>query len=534
MNSSNELFTLVKSMTKQEKRYFKLYATFYTNNNANRYTRLFDELDKQEVYNHEQLETAVRSFIEKRYLAKSRHQLTKIILNSLAAYDSGNSTRAELREALAHIEIMFNRGLYSHCQKAINKARSKALRYERYATLIEILEWEYRLTMRTMPKAFDKRVAEQQKEFHRIVTSLQDIARHQKTLTQIITLIHHKNTAHESQSHTNIGQEIEKILSEGISSSSTIGAQIIHYQTLSMYFWIIEDHATARDNYRTTIELWDSNPALIRDQPSMYRRDLRNYLTCCFSLNDFTDFPQTTEKFKSLPTTSLEDAVSTLKDVCTLELAYYLNIGELENALRVAGEIEAGLKTYAASFDPHSVVSLLVNCAMTAFLSGKFPKALEHIAEISKRTQTELRLDLQKFAHIFSLILYYELDDLYSLETQLRRTQRFMANSQGDYPFGQCVVDSVKQLMNCFAGSEQQILEDLWQQLLVMFHDKESTPPTGLTELLFWMESKLKGEDIADVYSNRMHKHRNPDNTDLFPKPAMLQNKQMDKEMQTK
>ena len=520
MNTSNELFALIKSMTKQEKRYFKLYATFYTNDSGNRYTRLFDEIDKLEVYDLETIEKGVEPFIEKRYLAKSRHQLTRIILNSLAAYDAHNSTRAELREALAHVELLFNRGLYSHCRKVINKARTTALRYERFAILIEILEWEYRLTLRTMPKAFKKRVTDHQQEFLSTIENIQDLATGRDLRARITTIIHHQSKSSKSQGLARLREQIEEYQREGISEESTASARILYFQNLSLYYWVIGDHAAARKHYRMTIQLWDEHPALIRDQASFYRRDLRNYLTCCFSLNDFADFPQILEKIKSVPTVSMDDAVSALKNIYFLELAYYLNIGELEGALSVVEEIEAKLRTTATSFDPYTVVSLLVNCAMTTFLSGKFRRSLGHIVEIDNRIQSDLRTDLQKFTLTFSLVLHYELENLDILEAQLKRAQKFMATLEADYALGDCIVNSMKRLINAYAGTEREVFEDMWQQLLVLYHDKHQTAPTGLTELLFWVESKLQGTNIAHLYSKRTSELKGSAQTDLFPEPT--------------
>ncbi|MCB0712594.1 MAG: hypothetical protein KDD67_09715 [Ignavibacteriae bacterium] len=512
-------------MTKQEKRYFKLYATFYTNDSDNRYTRLFDVMDKLDVYDQEVIERGVEPFLAKRYLAKSRHQLTRMILNSLAAYDAHNSTRAELREALAHIELLFNRGLYSHCRKAINKARTIALRYERFVTLIEILEWEYRLTLRTMPSAFKKRIASQQDEFLSTIKNLQDLVVGQDTMAQITTIIHNRSKSNKSHEFAKLKEHIEEYQRKGISDESTASARILYFQTLGLYYWIVGDHSEARKNYRTTIQLWDEHPALIRDRSSSYRRDLRNYLTCCFSLNDFADFPQILEKIKSVPTVSMEDAMSALKNVYSLELAYYLNIGELEGALTVVGEIEANLKTIAVSFDPYTVVSLLVNCAMTTFLSGRFRRAFGHIVEIENRTQSDLRMDLQKFTLTFSLILHYELENLDTLEAQLRRAQKFITANEVDYAFGNCVVDSMKRLINSYVGGEKEIFEDMWGQLLVLYHNNQQALPTGLTELLFWVESKLRGENIAELYSKRMRELRSSNSGDLFSEPAFVNEK---------
>ena len=49
------LFELIRSLTKSEKRYFKLLASRHTIGDENNYVRLFDAIDRQEEYDEESL-----------------------------------------------------------------------------------------------------------------------------------------------------------------------------------------------------------------------------------------------------------------------------------------------------------------------------------------------------------------------------------------------------------------------------------------------------------------------------------------------
>ena len=49
------LYDLVQSMTKSEKRYFKLISTRHTIGEENNYIRIFDYLDKSSAYNEDDL-----------------------------------------------------------------------------------------------------------------------------------------------------------------------------------------------------------------------------------------------------------------------------------------------------------------------------------------------------------------------------------------------------------------------------------------------------------------------------------------------
>ena len=56
MENPGGLFALIKSLNKSEKGYFKKYANFHVRNNEqNNYTKIFDAIDLQKVYNEPKL-----------------------------------------------------------------------------------------------------------------------------------------------------------------------------------------------------------------------------------------------------------------------------------------------------------------------------------------------------------------------------------------------------------------------------------------------------------------------------------------------
>ncbi|MCT4560919.1 MAG: hypothetical protein N4A41_06035 [Crocinitomicaceae bacterium] len=53
--SSESIFELIRSLTKSEKRYFKLHASRHTIGEENNYVTLFDYIDKQAAYDEAKL-----------------------------------------------------------------------------------------------------------------------------------------------------------------------------------------------------------------------------------------------------------------------------------------------------------------------------------------------------------------------------------------------------------------------------------------------------------------------------------------------
>ncbi|MGB0261083.1 MAG: hypothetical protein ACPF99_06710, partial [Flavobacteriaceae bacterium] len=92
------LFNLVKSLTKSEKRQFKLYANRLDGNADAKFLLLFDLLDKMKFYDEGQLLNA--DFVKRQQLSNLKAHLYKQILVSLRLGASSQTKPMRLREKL--------------------------------------------------------------------------------------------------------------------------------------------------------------------------------------------------------------------------------------------------------------------------------------------------------------------------------------------------------------------------------------------------------------------------------------------------
>ena len=87
MKLSDDLFELIKSLTKSEKRYFKIVTNKKDNESPkNNYLRLFDEIEKQKVYDEKKIieKFAGSSFVK--HLPSEKNYLYTCFLKSLNLY----------------------------------------------------------------------------------------------------------------------------------------------------------------------------------------------------------------------------------------------------------------------------------------------------------------------------------------------------------------------------------------------------------------------------------------------------------------
>src|SRR5687767_9940356 len=106
--SADPLFLLVRSLTKSEKRNFKLYTTRNSSNEDLKVVQLFDALDKLTEYDEAAILKKAPS-ISKLQLSNSKALLYKQILASLRLLDNGADIDIQLHEQLDYARILYKK-----------------------------------------------------------------------------------------------------------------------------------------------------------------------------------------------------------------------------------------------------------------------------------------------------------------------------------------------------------------------------------------------------------------------------------------
>src|SRR5690606_33276142 len=115
----DNLFKLIKSLNKPEKRYFKVFSSRISGNEKSNYAILFDAIDKQKEYDEAAILKRFKkeAFIKSFSITKSR--LYDAILRSLDAYHGNSSTEAQLKKLLHCVEILYKKALYQQSAKLL-------------------------------------------------------------------------------------------------------------------------------------------------------------------------------------------------------------------------------------------------------------------------------------------------------------------------------------------------------------------------------------------------------------------------------
>ncbi len=157
-DSKDNLFLLIKSLTKSEKRQFKLFVGRIGVNNDSKFLNLFNVLDKAKTYDEQ---TIIKSgIVKKQQLANVKAHLYKQILISLKLNPAHQNIRSQIREQLDFASILYHKGLYKQSLKILDKAKDLALENEEKNLAYEIVELEKIIESQYITRSISSRADE--------------------------------------------------------------------------------------------------------------------------------------------------------------------------------------------------------------------------------------------------------------------------------------------------------------------------------------------------------------------------------------
>jgi len=487
MASSSELFELIKSLSSNEKRYFQLQVSLQSG--QKNYALLFEEMDALEHYDKASI---LEKFKNSKFI-KSFHvtenYLFQRIMESLRSYYSDNSISAKLQNLLFDAELLRKKGFYKLSMDALNKAEKIAVKYRKHLILADII-----------PRKIELIVTDSNKMLIEQLDSLCESAKrnHLKLEEELkFTYSHYWFSLMfrkwRQPKNDEILEEIEKnyhqIIEMPFPEKGSFNSQYYYYSTQSIYLQIIGDYEQGSKIHEKILEIWESNPSILKENFSIYIARLANYINNSIVAKKYDLAYSLIEKMDKLKTTTFDEAGEQFQNVYFYKLFYFLNLEKYSEAKELIPYIEGGLSKYDKKISAGRKISFYYNCTIAHFLSSEYEEAVNWLNKILSITRThEPRKDLQRFARILQLAIYYKLSSNEVLEYMFRSVYRDKKFKSEMHEFEKIALKFFKKLMKVESNSqsEKKIFFSFGNELKGI-EDKEKRI-IGFEEFYIWVK----------------------------------------------
>ncbi|MFK7906282.1 MAG: hypothetical protein AB8B69_14215 [Chitinophagales bacterium] len=506
MSTSQNLFDLIKSLTPPEKRYFKVFAQRHIKGTENNYVQLFNAIEKQNTYDEAKLLKKIKNDRFIRHFSSEKNYLYKLLLKALNAYQSEHNIKAQIRSQLDSIHLLFGKRLIQQGFQQLKKTKKMALKYEAYLALLEILDLEINFAHQ-FPKEKTQEIRKKNfKQKEDLLQLLRHSDEYRKIYFQIMGFSRKQMTSIQSTQKT----QLEKLLQSPILQKNlypnSLKISHLYYSILKIGNDLLGNGMEAYQNAQALLHSWEQHPQLQNENKQVYIITLQNHLVSCYLAQQWAAFTDTITKIRSIPTRSINEAISVFEISYNAESVYLSEQKDFEGIYQLHQEVAVKLKEYQKHLKVNVLLLWYFNFAQfDFFIKNQTETALDHLQDyfslVGDATKTErLRLDIHRKAHLLQLLVHLELNNTLLLSSLLRNTKRYFQMTFETYPFEKRVFQLVKEWTDLPPQNSLQNIKKLYGTCLQDLRKLEDTQEVEPFEyVMIWLESKMEGVSVQNI-----------------------------------
>lgn len=507
-NKQEPVFELIRSMSKAEKRNFKLYATRLSGNQQAKFIALFDCLDGMEEYNEKRI--LQRCPIKKEQLPNMKAHLYKQILVSIRLLEVQHSLHMQLHEQLDFARILYNKGLYQQSSKLLDKAADLALQSEQYTVALDFIELQKKIDTQNTTRG----MISKSEKLNRLADTLCDRITRISELANISTQLYglylqlgYTRTQKDINLIIHVyGQRLSKY--ENLPEDKLSFTERFYlYQAYAWYHYILHNMLLCYKNVRHWITLFDEHPQMKRLMFDAYMRGYSRLLDCLFLLRSYKRFAQTLNTFEH-EIAGIEN-VGDNSRMIALQIHYTHQInksfyeGAFNEGIKIIPEVEAFIQRYQNHLDIHHRMLLYYKIACLYFGNGDYDACMNYLKRIISTRDPLIRRDLQCYARILNLICSYESGSDYNIDYQIRAVYVFLDKMNDLQQVQKEMMHFLKRLNSVYASDLKEAFRKLYETLKPYEHHPYERRTFYYLDVLSWLQSKVEGIPVGEVIRRR-------------------------------
>ncbi|MCH2021713.1 MAG: hypothetical protein MK207_04460 [Saprospiraceae bacterium] len=491
---SNDLFLLIKTMTKSEKKYFRQYSERYSNNKKNNSLVLFDAINSFNHYDEFLLKQSLSEHPFFKYFAVAKRYLYQQILESLDLFYRVNSIREKIKRQFHFSAILIQKGLLEQARKELNKAAKIISEYELFEYNVLYIETERKLI-----QAQKFSITNRNDSYSDLKNTLVHIsnANWYWLKNNIVLQLHLKKVNVFDEDQKKVLDDIEK---EFLKKEPPLALKLRlgYYKTLATISFMKGEVNKAYKYNKIAIDLFESNPKLIELEPQLYLANINNFLIDNFNLKKYDVVEDGLKKMRSLSGSGLLKSLSRSEEKI-FELTYTLQLNSsiaqnnFLSAMELIPMIKIGLHKYKKTMPANYYLQFNYLIAYVLFVNKSFEEALTCLEEIKQPKYKTILEELRYAANRLYFLCHFELDNILLLDSLMLSMKRLQKKDNRQIALDDLLFKFLRQISNSVMSRDERIemftkLKDQMQLLKLDSNNKKAWVYFDFDQ---WLDKKI-------------------------------------------
>ncbi len=502
---SDVLFLLIKSLTRSEKRYFRLAEA---GAESKLYLRLFDLIDGQDEFNEFKLLKAEPEFAQNQFSNLKAHLYSKL-LKSLRDFSRKRVPGIEIRELIDEAQILLNKSLYTQCGKRLDKAWKRALETDNLELQLEILKWKKQVLAYTVDRDNESYVDDIVEKVREVNGRINNSNSFSNLQAKLQSLYRKSGYIRNEQDFERIQNVFRESMPEVDENRLSFSEKIHLYHLYIGYHFFIQDFATGYVYARKWVNIFHENKSLAGPKIENYITGLNMLLIAQNKLGLYRPFLETKKELRQLN----EMPSNFFNEHIRLKMLKYTYVHEF-NSLFMAGDFDRGVvlferlsskvEGFIDQMDAHSRIIMYYKTACLYFGNGDFKTCLQWLNRIFVSGDADLREDIHGFARILLLMTHYELGNTDLIPYALRSTYRFLLKRDDLQRFQKMQLGFLRGLKPDMTEAELTgRFKLLRAQMLELLKNPYEKSAFVYFDFVSWLDSRIEQKPMMEIVKRK-------------------------------
>ncbi|MCP4439608.1 MAG: hypothetical protein GY810_11755 [Aureispira sp.] len=489
-------YDLVKSLTKSEKRYFKLFSNMQNRSKGN--TLLFDLMDKMEVYDEKKLVKKLKKTSVGNNLSIAKKQLYEKLMEALRVYHKTKHPEAKVLSILTDIRLLYGKQQYETCRELIKKGTQIATEYELFAELLLLLDWgKRRGIIQPMEHVSLDHSLKTYDSFKNAVAKLDN----QNEYWKIGQLLFSHSRAYAKTRNKEEHELATKVIQNPFLNDPTNALSskaLIYYHTIPVvYYSYFEEGKKFEEATETSLEYIKMHPFLMHLDVERYLVTAHNLLFAYWSSCKYTKGNQLIQEIEQVETTyqlqlSPHQLIYQFGTIYSNKLLFNIRLGIFSNQEEV-DYIETFLEKHNKEIYLYTQSKVKYTLALYHFINANYDKVHLRISEILQASvKANKYFPPIALTRLLNLMMQYELEN-YEIGLSLLRGQDYYYKDRNKHGFEIMILKFFKKIFQTFPHSKEEhlLFLDLQEKIDETLQDRNDKFYCRWLHIDIWVASKI-------------------------------------------
>ncbi|MDR0395223.1 MAG: hypothetical protein LBH77_08715 [Tannerella sp.] len=501
MTTLEQLLQLVRTMTKAEKRYFRLYCGLQKGKKE--YLYLYDKLDSCDSV-EEVSRLFGRRYGRKNLDASIRYLYGRIM--DCLVFLNDNNVRNEIFRLIMQASVLYERRFIREAFRALSKAKQLAGNFEQDILLMLIRRIEITYLTET---GFDQLTEKELIGKHTKLNECMKFTRSTNLHISLYSTLKYRLCCRDIYPNMPKDSMNDLILSELnlVSNNYYHGFESmkLHLLFQASYYLNTGSYKSAIRYYSELLDLFDEYDYLKQNPPVYYFSTLEGIINSLLNAGIYDEIPVFVDKLKTLYKLEYpkDFLIKITQAIFFAQTQYLIHTGRYREAKQVCIENEERLYKNVKFLHPENRLNLYVYSAVIYLCNNEMKKAETYLKKIGREGKLFLIFPIYRTARLLKLIIDAEMGNYELLENEIRslkRTQKKKVNA--------CQTEKmIFRLVMMYPLPKYDVARArLWKKMEKVIRqirtDKCERHLLNVFDFTAWIESRLTGASFESLTTN--------------------------------